>query len=151
MNTKGCCHSFNVNSGFCKACMFIPVQIFKLLKNVILWIHMKIFSKNTWGVDVNNAWPLTCKASKKNRVTSLDFGIWLCIVGGTESVCGFPTANKRSIKLETAVTWSKSNLNMMNIYEEGTLNFWIWKFCHISKVIINSNNTAPSIGTIDIM
>ena len=39
---------------------------------------MKIFSKNTWGVDVNNAWPLTCKASwsKKNRVTSLDFGIW---------------------------------------------------------------------------
>ena len=39
---------------------------------------MKIFSKNTWGVDVNNAWPLTCKASclkKKNRVTSLDFGI----------------------------------------------------------------------------
>jgi hypothetical protein len=24
---------------------------------------MKIFSKNTWGVDVNNAWPLTCKAS----------------------------------------------------------------------------------------
>ena len=24
---------------------------------------MKIFSKNTWGVDVNNAWSLTCKAS----------------------------------------------------------------------------------------
>ena len=45
------------------------------------------------GVDVNNAWPLTCKASclKKNRVTSLDFGIWLCIVGVTESVRGFPT------------------------------------------------------------
>jgi hypothetical protein len=38
---KGCCHSFKVNSGFCKACMFISVQIFKLLKNVILWIHMK--------------------------------------------------------------------------------------------------------------
>ena len=33
--------------------------------------------ENTWGVDVNNAWPFTCKASclKKNRVTSLDFGI----------------------------------------------------------------------------
>ena len=88
---------------------------------------MKIFSKNTWGVDVNNAWPLTCKASKKNRVTSLDFGIWLCIVGGTESVCGFPTANKRSIKLETAVTWSKSNLNMINIYQKSIINFWIWK------------------------
>jgi hypothetical protein len=29
------------------------------------------------------------------------------------------------IELETAVTWSKSNLNMMNIYEESTLNFWI--------------------------
>jgi uncharacterized protein YacL len=25
----------------------------------------------------------------------------------------------------TAVTWSKSNLNMMNIYEENTINFWI--------------------------
>jgi hypothetical protein len=35
-------------------------------------------------------------------------------------------SNKRSIKLETAVTWSKSNLNMMNIYEESTINFWIW-------------------------
>jgi hypothetical protein len=47
-------------------------------------------AKNTWGVDVNNAWRLTCKASclKKNRVMSLDFGIWLCIVGGTESVRG---------------------------------------------------------------
>ena len=22
-----------------------------------------VFSKNTWGVDVNNAWPLTFKAS----------------------------------------------------------------------------------------
>jgi hypothetical protein len=38
----------------------------------------------------------------------------------------FDKSNKRSIKLETAVTWSKSNLNMMNIYEESTLNFWIW-------------------------
>jgi hypothetical protein len=33
----------------------------------------------------------------------------------------------RSIKLETAVTWSNSNLHMMNIYEESTINFWIWK------------------------
>jgi hypothetical protein len=32
---------------------------------------------------------------------------------------------KKSIKPETAVTWSKSNLNMMNIYEESTINFWI--------------------------
>ena len=37
----------------------------------------------------------------------------------------FDKSNKRSIKLETAVPWSKSNLNMMNIYEESTLNFWI--------------------------
>ena len=41
----------------------------------------------------------------------------------------FDKSNKRSIKLETAVTWSKSNLNMMNIYEESTLNFWICWFC----------------------
>jgi hypothetical protein len=53
---------------------------------------------------------------------------------------------KRSIKLETAVTWSKSNLNMMNIYEESTLNFWICgppagpKYIHItiSKVFLLS-------------
>jgi hypothetical protein len=49
--------------------------------------------------------------------------IWLYIIGGTESVCGLPTANKRSIKLETEVTWSKSNLNMMNIYEEAKKGF----------------------------
>lgn len=29
---------------------------------------MKIFSKNTWGVDVNNAWPLTCKASCLKKI-----------------------------------------------------------------------------------
>jgi hypothetical protein len=29
---------------------------------------MKIFSKNTWGVDVNNAWSLTCKASCLKRI-----------------------------------------------------------------------------------
>ena len=38
----------------------------------------------------------------------------------------FDKSNKnKSIKPETAVTWSKSNLNMMNIYEESTINFWI--------------------------
>ena len=37
----------------------------------------------------------------------------------------FDKSNKRSIKLETAVTWSKYNLKMMNIYEESTLNFLI--------------------------
>ena len=40
----------------------------------------------------------------------------------------FDKFNKQSIKLETAVTWSKSNLNMMNIYQENTINFWIcWR------------------------
>ena len=29
---------------------------------------MKIFSKNTWGVDVNNAWPLTCKVSCLKKI-----------------------------------------------------------------------------------
>jgi hypothetical protein len=29
---------------------------------------MKIFSKNTWGVDVNKAWPLTCKASCLKKI-----------------------------------------------------------------------------------
>ena len=29
---------------------------------------MKIFSKNTWGVDVNNAWPLTCKTSCLKKI-----------------------------------------------------------------------------------
>jgi hypothetical protein len=30
----------------------------------------------------------------------------------------FDKSNKQSTKIETAVTWSKSNLNMMKIYEE---------------------------------
>ena len=53
---------------------------------------MKIFSKNTWGVDVNNAWSLTRKASslKKIELRPLISG-FDCIVGGTESVRGFPT------------------------------------------------------------
>ena len=29
---------------------------------------MKIFSKNTWDIDVNNAWPLTCKASCLKKI-----------------------------------------------------------------------------------
>ena len=29
---------------------------------------MKIFSKNTWGVDVNNSWPLTRKASCLKKI-----------------------------------------------------------------------------------
>ena len=59
---------------------------------------MKIFSKNTWGVDVNNAWPLTCKASclKKIELRPLISGFY-CIVGGTGSVRGFPTVCKISI------------------------------------------------------
>ena len=43
---------------------------------------MKIFSKNTWGVDVNNAWPLTCKASCLKKIelrpliSGFDFDCW---------------------------------------------------------------------------
>ena len=29
---------------------------------------MKIFSKNTWGVDVNNSWPLTRKAACLKKI-----------------------------------------------------------------------------------
>ena len=40
--------------------------------------------------------------SKKFRVTSLDFGIWLCIVGGTESVRGFPTVHINDVVFSSA-------------------------------------------------
>jgi hypothetical protein len=51
----------------------------------------------------------------------------------------FDKSNKRSINLETAVTWSKSNLNMMNIYEESTINFWIWLiFCFLNVLILSA-------------
>jgi hypothetical protein len=43
----------------------------------------------------------------------------------------FDKSNKLSIKLETEVTWSKSNLNMKNIYEESTLNFWICQYFYL--------------------
>ena len=52
----------------------------------------------------------------------------------------FDKSNKRSIKLETAVTWSKSNLNMMNIYEESTINFWICVDFHLVRMTRLWNN-----------
>jgi hypothetical protein len=36
----------------------------------------------------------------------------------------FDKSNKQSTKLETAIMWSKSTLNMMNIYEESIIHFW---------------------------
>ena len=43
---------------------------------------MKIFSRNTWGVDVNNAWRSLLKRhlSKKIRVMSLDFEIYFALL-----------------------------------------------------------------------
>jgi hypothetical protein len=54
----------------------------------------------------------------------------------------FDKCNKRPIKLETAVTWSKSNLNMMNIYEESTINFWI-KSCQCGNIDDLADSTKP--------
>ena len=44
---------------------------------------MKILSKNTWGVDVNNAWQLTCKASclKKIELRPLISGFDFALLG----------------------------------------------------------------------
>ena len=42
---------------------------------------------------------------------------------------------EQPIKLETAVMWSKSNLNM-NIYEDSTFNFWICAQTIISKTVM---------------
>jgi hypothetical protein len=52
-------------------------------------------------------------------------------------------SNKRSIKLETAVTWSKSDLNMMNNYEESTLNFWIY---HRPNPTVTSARSCNNVG-----
>ena len=43
------------------------------------------------GVDVNNAWPLTCKASCLNKTESRPLISGFDFVGGTKSVRGFPT------------------------------------------------------------
>jgi hypothetical protein len=56
----------------------------------------------------------------------------------------FDKSNKRSIKLEIADTWSKSNLNMMNIYEESTINFGIWdgrpfQLNHLVSLLVDSH------------
>ena len=67
-----------------------------------------------------NIWILTRKTITFNfRIIDGHIGFPYCRLF-------FDKSNERSIKLETAVTWSKSNLNMMNIYEESTINFWIW-------------------------
>jgi hypothetical protein len=52
---------------------------------------------------------------------------------------GTPSLEARKVSqynyvYETAVTWSKSNLNMMNIYEESTINFWIWRTSWINTL-----------------
>jgi hypothetical protein len=55
---------------------------------------MKIFSKNTWGVDVNNSWPLTRKASclKKIELRPLISGFDFALLEVQNlSVRGFPT------------------------------------------------------------
>ena len=78
---------------------------------------MKIFSKNTWGVDVNNAWPLTCKASclkKKIELRPLISGFDFCIVGGTESVRGFPTitfTSQKSVNKPCRILMGQSKKN----------------------------------------
>jgi hypothetical protein len=75
----------------------------------------------------------TCLKSLQNKniwiLKEYTFNFWI-IDGHIEfpyCMLFFDKSNKRSIKLETAVTWSKPNLNMMNIYEESTINFWIWR------------------------
>jgi hypothetical protein len=48
--------------------------------------------------------------------------VWTLLVIKTRQLL----SEREPISDDYAVTWSKSNLNMMNIYEESTINFWIW-------------------------
>jgi hypothetical protein len=61
---------------------------------------MKIFSKNTWGVDVNNAWRLTCKASCLKKIelrpliSGFDFALLevrnLCVASRLQWLSDYP-------------------------------------------------------------
>ena len=75
---------------------------------------MKIFSKNTWGVDVNNAWPLTCKASCLKKIelrpliSGFDFALLevrnLCVASRLNGIVVHnETGSRKSSKKEVKV------------------------------------------------
>ena len=66
-------------------------------------------------------------SKKKNRVTSLDFGIWLCIVGGTESVRGFPTELILQKKFTESIIIN--NISLLSVYLSQSKKKW-WEFSH---------------------
>jgi hypothetical protein len=81
---------------------------------------MKIFSKNTWGVDVNNAWPLTCKASYLKKIelrpliSGFDLALLevrnLCVASRLpleEQFCIFKIFEMSAIFKMAAKTWHK--------------------------------------------
>ena len=60
------------------------------------------------------------------------------------TVCYFLTNlinDPSSLKLQSQ--WSKSNLNMMNIYEESTINFWIWGI-YVCLMVFNATFNSIS-------
>jgi hypothetical protein len=86
--------------------------IFQAGKSMKPWAREGVLKPwHTWGSN-----PQWCRHRGCN-VQCLDYP--------PACVLFFDKSNKPSIKLETAVTWSKSNLNMTNSYEESTINFWI--------------------------
>ena len=75
---------------------------------------MKIFSKNTWGVDVNNACSLTCKASCLKRIelrpliSGFDFALLevrnLCVASRLYKIL------HRKLKIETNPTKNRKDI-----------------------------------------
>ena len=105
----------------------LGVPTLNIIRSFLHDRDIKDMSKNRYKTKIFEFW------QKKNFAETITFNFPI-IDGHIEfpyCMLFFDKSNKRSIKLETAVPWSKSNLNMMNIYEESTINFWIWLFfCH---------------------
>ena len=92
---------------------------------------MKIFSKNTWGVDVNNAWPLTRKASCLKKIelrpliSGFDFALLevrnLCVASrlrrkGSQNIIAnklkVDNSNNKRLQYNQAITVSRRKKNI---------------------------------------
>jgi hypothetical protein len=101
----------------------------------IIWSFVNAHDINEMSKIVTKQKDLNFDRSKTLRKSTISFNFRI-IDGHIEipyCMLLFDKSNKQSIKLQTVVTWIKSNLNIMNIYQESTINFWICRNYEGSK------------------
>ena len=102
---------------------------------------MKIFSKNTWGVDVNNAWPLTCKASCLKKIelrlliSGFDFALLevrnLCVASRliqSLKLVSYITVERKILQIDEGGASKLKSGKLRNIMIVSLLNIHVPKF-----------------------